>query len=44
MPDYLVTYTRFVTDVDDADEAIQRADDGKGGGHWEAIEMENDDD
>jgi hypothetical protein len=32
---WLVTFTKQV-EADDWEEAIQRADDGKGGGHWEA--------
>lgn len=35
---WLVTHTRTV-DADTAEDAIERADDGKCGGHWEAEEL-----
>ena len=38
MTQYLVTYAVQV-EADDEQEAIERADEGKGGGHWEATPL-----
>lgn len=36
MPEYIVTFTSPVITADSPEEAIDRAGDFKGGGHWEA--------
>lgn len=41
MPHYIVTMTSMVIEADSADEAIERAGDGNGGGNsWEAVQVE----
>jgi hypothetical protein len=39
MPKFIVTYTSMVIEADDGDEAIDRATEFDGGGHWEATEV-----
>ena len=39
-----MTFTSMQIEADNADEAIARAGEFKGGGHWEAVEVGGDDD
>lgn len=40
MPDYIVTYTSMPIEADDENHAIDKAGDSKGGGNWEAEEVD----
>lgn len=37
---YIVTFTSMVIEADDEDQAIDRACEFKGGGNWEALEVQ----
>lgn len=39
MTKYVVTFTSMIIEAEDEDEAIERACEFKGGGHWEAKEV-----
>lgn len=40
MPQYVVTYQSMVIEADTPEDAITKAEDSSGGGHWEAVEVD----